>query len=105
VFLKVVKPVAVEQLRPIVARLKDRFARQRREPTEEQILAAFAEETQNPEAPFLNHPHNREWWLRFYSRDPVAYLHFSPERLFDEYTGFFTTHDPEYVRKKISSLK
>jgi hypothetical protein len=105
VFLPEIKRLAVEQLRPVVARLQDRFAKQRRTPTPERIVEAFAEETQGPDVPFLSHEHNRELWLRFYRRDPVAHLHLSPERLFDAFTAFVSTHDAEYVRKKISSLK
>lgn len=103
VFLPDVKRQAVEQLRPVVARLRERFARQRGAPTETQIVEAFAEEMRNPDLPFLNNRHNRELWLRFYQSDPVANLHLSPERLFDSFTAFVTMHDPEYVRKKISS--
>ncbi len=55
--------------------------------------------------PFLSHEHNRELWLRFYRRDPVAYLHLSAERLFDAFAASVSMHDAEYVRKKLSSLK
>ena len=102
--LKIVKPLAVEQLRPVVARMQERFARQRLTPKEEEIVEAFREETRNPDVAFLNHEHNRELWLRFYRRDPVAHLYLSPERLFDAFTAFVKMHEPEYVRKKISSL-
>jgi hypothetical protein len=102
--LAVVKPLAVEQLRPVVSRLQERFAKQRRTPTPEKIVEAFDEETRGPDVPFLSHEHNRQLWLTFYRRDPVAYLHFSPERLWDEFTGFVTTHKPGYVRKEVSKL-
>jgi hypothetical protein len=105
VLLPRVKQVAVEQLRPVVARLQERFAKQRRLPTASQIVEAFAEETRNPDVPFLNHEHNRDLWVRFYRRDPIAYLHLSAERLFDAFAASVGMHDPEYVRKKISSFK
>jgi hypothetical protein len=105
-FLGEVKQAAVQQLRPVVARMQEKFAKQRRMPEGQQIVAAFDEETRNnPDAPFLSHAHNHELWLRFYRRDPVAYLHLSPEKIFDEFTGFVGTHDPEYGRQKISLLK
>jgi hypothetical protein len=105
VLLPEVKRVAVEQLRPVVARLQERFAKQRRTPTPEKIVEAFAEEIQSADVQFLSHPHNQELWLRFYRRDPVAHLHLSPERLFDAFAAFVSMHDGEYVRKKISALK
>lgn len=103
VFLPAVKKLAIEELRPVVARIRERFARQHRTPSEQEIVEAFAKETHNPDLPFLSHKHNRKLWLRFYQSDPVAYLNFSPERLFDAFTAFVTTHEPEYVRKKISA--
>lgn len=105
VALPQVKRLAVEQLRPVVSRLQERFAKQRRTPTPEKIVEAFAEETRGLDVPFLSHEHNRDLWLRFYRRDPVAYLHLSPERLFDAFTAFVSMHDAEYVRKRISALK
>lgn len=105
VALPQVKRLAVEQLRPVVSRLQERFAKQRRTPTPERIVEAFAEETRGPDVPFLSHAHNRQLWLRFYRRDPVAHLHLSAERLFDSFAAFVSMHDAEYVRKKISSLK
>jgi hypothetical protein len=106
-YLKEVKRVAVEQLRPVVARMKAKFAKQRRLPTEQEIVEAFAEETRDADAPpFLSHSHNRELWLKFYRRDPVAHLHLSAEKLFDNFSAFVGMHgNAEYVRKKISSLK
>lgn len=109
-----VKRRVVEELRPVVARLRERFAKERVLPGKnkdadsrlrEEILAAFSEEIRDADAPFLAHEHNRQLLLQFYRRDPVAYWHLSAERLFDEFTAFVTTHDAEYVRKKISSLK
>jgi hypothetical protein len=105
VFLPEVKRAVVEQLRPVVSRLQERFAKQRRTPTAQQIVDAFAEETESPDVPFLNYDHNRQLWLQFYRRDPVANLHLSAERLFDAFTAFVSMHDAEYVRKRISSLK
>jgi len=103
------KRVGAEQLRPVVTRMQERFFKERVLPTgkklNEEIVDAFAEEACNPDLPFLNHPHNRELWIRFCRRNPVTYLHLSPEKLFDEFTGFVTMHDAEYVRQRISSLK
>jgi hypothetical protein len=90
-----------------VARLQERFSKERTlsKKLDEEILDAFRDETDDPDVPFLNHPHNRNLWLQFYRRDPVAHLHFSAEKLFDEFTAFVTMHNAEYVRQKISQLK
>jgi hypothetical protein len=105
-YLKEVKRVAVQQLKPVVARVKARISKMRVWPTPQEIVAAFEEETWSAQAPLiLSHHHNRELWLRFYRRDPVAHLHLSAEKLFDAFTAFVGSHNPDYVRKKISSLK
>jgi hypothetical protein len=105
VFLPEVKRRSVEQLRPLMSRLQERLAKQRRVPSEQQIVAAFEEEARSPEATFLSNPHNHQQWFRFFSRDPVSYMYLSPEKLWDEFTGFVKSHKAGYVRKKISALK
>lgn len=105
-FLPDAKRVAVEEFRLVMTCIKERLSRKRRTPSEQELITALDEETRNnPDTPFLSKPHNREQLLRFFRRDPVTNLHLSPERLFDAYAAFISTHDPEYVRKKISSLK
>ena len=104
-----VKQAAVQQLRPVVAKLRERFSKERALPSgktlDEEILDAFAEEANDPDVPVLNRPHNRQLWLRFYRRDPITFLHLSPEKLWDEFTGFVTTHKRDYVRKRVWALK
>lgn len=112
-FLYEVKQKAVEQLRPVVLRLRKKFAECNRMPKDEDIVKAFDEEAKNPDLPFLSDTHNRDLWARFYRKAPVTFLHFSPEKLFDSYVAFVTKHrlfdkdhdvNPEYVRKIISSF-
>jgi hypothetical protein len=93
----------------VLARMQERFSKERVLPAgktlNDEIVDAFTEETNNPELPFLNQPHNHELWIRFLRRNPLTYLRLSPEKLFDEFTGFVSMHKAEYVRQQISRLK
>jgi hypothetical protein len=98
-----VKRAAVEQLRPFVTRLKERVGRLRRCGTDE-IFAVFESEAKHPDSPpLLTDEHNLERWLCFFRREPAEYVLFSPEKLFDEFVAFVTTHKVDYTRKMISS--
>ena len=99
-YYREVKQKALEELRPALARLRRWFEQQRR-PTKDEIVEAFAREAQNA-GPFL--ANNLEVWMRFCHSNVPAFLDLSAENLFDAFVGFVTKHDPEYVRKSVSSL-
>jgi hypothetical protein len=110
-FARLVKQEAVEQLRPMWARLREKFAKQRRVPSPKEVEDAFKKEAIGPDAPpFVSNAQNHQWWLRwleFHRKDLVKIaLGYSVEKVFDSYAAFVFGHSsPEYVRKKISSLK
>lgn len=110
-FFREAKRNAVQQLRPMWTRLREKFARQHRLPSPKQIKAAFEEEANSPAAPpFVSHPHNHQLWTRwldFHHRDLVKIVStFSAAKIFDSYAAFVTGHsNSDYMRKKISSVK
>ncbi|MGC1453395.1 MAG: hypothetical protein WA830_25460 [Candidatus Sulfotelmatobacter sp.] len=105
------KRIAVEQLRPMWTRLREKFAKQHRLPNPKQVRAAFEEEITSPDAPqFVGIAHNRQLWLRWLDSkhdDLVKIaLTYSVEKVYDSYVAFVRGYsNPDYARKKISSLK
>jgi len=105
-FWREVKRRAVEELRPVVTSLRERLSAKRRDVSEEEIVETFAEEARDSGAPFLSDALNHGLWLRFFRRDPLAFRHLSPEKLFDAFVALNTGHNkPEYVRRMISLAK
>jgi hypothetical protein len=105
-FWREVKRRAIEELRPVVARLRERLSAKRRDVSEGEIVDIFAEEARDSGAPFLSYALNHGLWLRFCKREPLAFRHLSPEKLFDAFVALNSGHnDPEYVRRMISLAK
>ena len=105
-FWRDIKQRAVEELRPVVKRLRERLSAKRKDVSEEEIVIIFAEEALDSGALFLCHPLNHELWIQFCKRDPLGFRHLSPEKLFDAFVAFSSGHnDPEYVRRMISLAK
>jgi len=110
-FSRKVKQNAVEQLRPMWSKLREKFAKQHRVPTPEQVKVAFEKEARSPDAPrFVSHPHNHQLWLRWLDAQRKNLVRMvltcSVEKVFDSFAAFASGHtNQEYVRKKISLLK
>jgi|SRR5277367_3567913 len=98
-----VKRQGVEQIRPVLAGLRDWHRNLRTKPSEDQIVNAFAEQVRTLDLPFLSHPDNLTHWLEFCRTEPLSFLNLSAEVLFDSFVGFVSKHESEYARKKISS--
>jgi hypothetical protein len=103
-FWNEVKERTLDQLRPIVARMRAWYKGKRENPTRAEIVEAFAKESSNPDLSILTES-NRDLWMAFCCYNPQAFLRLSAENLFDEFVGYVTSHGSEYTRKKISSRK
>jgi hypothetical protein len=102
-FLRAVKKAALEQLSPLVARMKDWHRKRRRVPDADDIIEQFCFEVRAGSFPWLSHPHNHAKWMAFLKKYPDSIVTVSAPELFDLFAAFDSRHKKDYTRQKYSS--
>jgi len=102
-FLRDVKKKALEQLSPLVARIKYWYRKRLLVPNSEDIVSQFCAEVKLGSFPWLNHPHNHAKWMAFLKEHPDSIVTVSAPELFALFASFDSQHKKDYTRQKYSS--
>jgi hypothetical protein len=102
-FLRDVKKAALEQLSPLVARMKDWYRKRRRVASSDDIVMQFCAEVRVGSFPWLSLPHNHAKWIAFLKKHPESIVTVSAPELFDSFVAFDSGHEKNYTRQRYSS--